>query len=160
MPKAYNLRLISINSDDISHRVLFYSSLFTTQDPRFFKYKGLFRLIKRKSLKRKGMEKISCKTQKLVPKVQGPRWWGGQIGFNLSYRGREKTTFLSRGEDLQIGQWIHECLPIPVPISQPKKNYRSCSAGTIVTKLCNNIKALFESVIFFIALQTLLYHAK
>ena len=119
MPKAYNLRLISINSDDISQNFVYNSRYDKTKDNLDFF-----------SLEMKSNGKIGLKSvvQKLT--LQGPRWWGGQIGFNLSHPSakREKTTFLSRGPPnwpMNTRVFAHSCL------SLNQKNFRSCSGRPI-----------------------------
>ena len=121
MPKAYNLRLISINSDDISQNFVYNSRYDKTKDNLDFFFFG-------DEITTNGKIGLKSVVQKLT--LQGPRWWGGQIGFNLSHPSakREKTTFLSRGPPnwpMNTRVFAHSCL------SLNQKNFRSCSGRPI-----------------------------
>lgn len=121
MPKAYNLRLISINSDDISQNFVYNSRYDKTKDNLDF-------FFFRDEITTNGKIGLKSVVQKLT--LQGPRWWGGQIGFNLSHPSakREKTTFLSRGPPnwpMNTRVFAHSCL------SLNQKNFRSCSGRPI-----------------------------
>ena len=133
MPKAYNLRLISINSDDISQNFVYNSRYDTTKDNLDF-------------LEMKSNGKIGLKSvvQKLT--LQGPRWWGGQIGFNLSHPSakREKTTFLSRGPPnwpMNTRVFAHSCLSLnqknsdPVVVDRKLFLFKRAKRATVTDRL-------------------------
>ena len=105
----------------ISHK-----TLFTTQD--MTKQRTIWIFFFGDEITTNGKIGLKSVVQKLT--LQGPRWWGGQIGFNLSHPSakREKTTFLSRGPPnwpMNTRVFAHSCL------SLNQKNFRSCSGRPI-----------------------------